>query len=487
MLVPWLLLIRRAPARREAAIRAWWSALGFLLAVHYWLLPSLTVFLPLVTGLLATMWLAWGALTWQLLSGELTARKLLASLALVPSGWVMIEAIRSWSALGGPWGMLGASQWRVPAMLAPASLGGVWLVSFMVVAVNVAVTVLLDAGRARPRVVAGVSALAVLAAGPAWYRAESPARGSAKLPVAVIEAGVVHDPQQRLAGEIEATERLPPGTVGLVAWGESSVGFDLFSRPDLQRRLEQLSARVRADLLVNVDAAAPDGSIRKTAVLIGPDAILSSYRKMRLVPFGEYIPLRPALGWLSSITKAAALNRERGSHLVVMRDGRTAFAPLVCFESAFPDLSRAASRQGAQLLIFQSATTTFQGSWAQDQQASLAALRAMEAGRPVVNATLAGTSAAFTARGQRLLWWPAASGTATALVPLATRDTPYDRFGDWVLAWCLILLAAFAVVSSLTVSSLTVSSLSGDDDLRLLEPAPDRLTMTPWQATGRVG
>ena len=230
--------------------------------------------------------------------------------------------------------------------------------------------------RWRTKVAAAVVVAAVVAVGPIWFALEPAPHGAATLSVAVVQAGVVPNPTLRLSDEIAATDQLPPGRFGLVVWGESSVGFDLLTRPDLQRELEAVAGRVGADLLVNVDAATPTGAIRKTAVLLDAHAILGTYQKMRLVPFGEYIPMRPLLGWLDSFTKAAAVNRERGKQIVVMRDGNLSFAPLICFESAFPDMSRTAVDRGAQLLVFQSATTTFQGTWAPDQHASLAAVRA---------------------------------------------------------------------------------------------------------------
>jgi apolipoprotein N-acyltransferase len=449
LLAPWLLLIRHAPSAREAAVRGWWAAVGFLLAVHYWLLPSTTVFLLVIAALLGLLWMPWAALSWRLLSGELTPLRLAAAATVVPAGWVLIEAVRSWSALGGPWGLLGTSQWRTPVFLAPASLGGVWLVSFLLVATNVAVAVGIEAPRWRVKWAATLMAAVTAAVGPVWFAVEPAPRGAASLPVAVVQAGVVHSPKQRLADEIAATDQLPPHRFGLVIWGESSVGFDLLARPGLQRRLETVAARLGADLLVNVDAAAPSGAIRKTAVLLDSRGILGTYQKMRLVPFGEYIPMRPLLGWLTWFTKAAGVNRVRGDQIVVMHAGDVTFAPLICFESAFPDMSRRAARDGAQLLIFQSATTTFQGSWAPDQHASLAAVRAAETGRPAIQATLAGTTAAFDAQGRRLLWHPASTGTAVIDLTPARRDTPFDRYGDWVPASCIVVVTLAALTISL--------------------------------------
>jgi apolipoprotein N-acyltransferase len=292
--------------------------------------------------------------------------------------------------------------------------------------------------------------VAIGAVGPVVFAGEPAPHGAAPFSVAVVQPGVVHGAARRLALEVRTSDRLRPGRFDLVVWGESSVGFDLLSRPDLQRRLEAVAGRLHTDLLVNVDAAAPNGAIRKTAVLLDSAGVLGTYQKMRLVPFGEYLPMRPLLGWLSSVTKAAAVNRLPGDRIVVLHVGRVTVAPLICFESAFPDMSRTAARDGARLLVFQTATTTFQGTWAPEQHASLAAVRAVETGRPTVQAALSGTTAAFDAEGRRLLWHPAATGTAAVTLPLATRETPFDRYGDWVPACCVVALGAALVALALS-------------------------------------
>lgn len=460
-LVPWLALVRRAPSGREAALVGWFGAVGFLLAVHYWLLPATTVFLPVIVALLGLLWVPWAMLTRRLLAAPLSGRKTAAACAVVPAGWVMAEAARSWSALGGPWGLLGSSQWRSPVFLAPAALGGVWLVSYLVVAVNVALLAGVVSRRWTVRAVAAGLALAGVLVGPMVFALEPALPDAGTLPVAVVQAGVVSDPAARLQDQIAATERLTHGRVGLVVWGESSVGFDLLDRPDLLRRLEQVSTSVGADLLVNVDAATPSGAIGKTSVLIGADGVLGTYTKRRLVPFGEYIPLRPVLGWLETVTKAAARDRVRGAQTSVLQADGIALSPLICFESAFPDLSRTAADDGADLLVFQTATTTFQGTWAPDQHAGLAAVRAVETGRPAVHAALAGTTAAFDARGRLLAWHSGSTGSVVLQLPRGVSRTPYDVLGAWVPAGSVLLLAATLVAFSLSESVTVRPSSSG--------------------------
>ena len=84
-------------------------------------------------------------------------------MVLVPSAGVVMEFVRSWERLGGPWGLLGATQWANLRLLAVVSVGGVWLLSFLLAAVNVAVTVALLPASPRPvRGLAFISAAASL-------------------------------------------------------------------------------------------------------------------------------------------------------------------------------------------------------------------------------------------------------------------------------------------------------------------------------------
>lgn len=246
----------------------------------------------------------------------------------------------------------------------------------------------------------------------------------------------------RLAREIQLTRSIAAEHADLVVWGESSVGVDLATRPDVSRQLVALTRDVGADVLVNVDARRADGSIEKISVLITPDGPDGSYTKTRLVPFGEYIPLRQELGWLSAVSKAAKQNRGRGHGPVLLTAAGRQIGPLICFESTFPDMSRREVQLGAHLIVYQTATTTFQGTWAQPQHAMASALRAAETGRPVVHAALTGVSAAYDATGHRQLWLSSGRRAATVLTLRRTRGrTPFDIAGDWVLACSAGILA----------------------------------------------
>ncbi|MFF5920220.1 apolipoprotein N-acyltransferase [Streptomyces flavochromogenes] len=461
-LVPWLLLIRTAPGAGRAALDGWLGGIGFVFAVHHWLLPSLHVFLLPLSALLGLLWLPWAWLVRSLLGGAPSALRAAVALVAVPSGWLLIELVRSWEGLGGPWGLLGASQWQVPAALRLASVGGVWLVTALVVAANTAVALLVAGPGLRTVGVAGLAGCALVAGTAAWGVGAPRVSGTVR--VALVQPGVFDGAggaERRFERAEELTRSLAGQRLDLVVWGESGVGADPAGRPDLAARLTALSREVDAPLLVNVDARRADRpGIFKSAVLVGPAGLTGErYDKMRLVPFGEYIPARGVLGWVTSFGKAADEDRRRGTTPVLMRLPATGgdsgeatgagapeplIGPLICFESAFPDMSRNLVRDGAGLLVVQSSTSTFQESWAPAQHASLAALRAAETGRPVAHATLTGVSAAYGPDGRRIgpVLGTDASAVAVRELPLSDTTTGYVRWGDWPLYGALAVVGA---------------------------------------------
>ena len=468
--VPLLLMLRDAGSRREAMLRGWLGGFGFISATMYWLLPNLIYFFPLIVGAVALLWLPWGLLVWMVLRpdppilrstaleqqpvalprppGPLGCKRAVLALAAVPSGWVLIEVVRSWKPFGGPWSMLGTSQWNHPAELGLASIGGTWLLSFAIMLVNTCI-VLIIAAQVAVKVTAAVLGAVAVVAGPVWFAAHPLAAATRNLNVALVQPGVIHDPQVRDEEGVAITQALRGKQVGLVVWGESSGEDGLTGDAADSGQLAALAQELNAPILVNANATLPDGNQEKVSYLYTADGITGQYAKTRLVMFGEYIPFRGELGWLTSLTKAAGTNLVSGNGLTVFEADGVDLGPLICFESAFPDMSRTEAEHGAQLLVFQSEDTTFQGSWEPAQHASLAAVRAAETGRPAVQASLGGVSAAFDAQGRELAWLSKEDvGSIVADVPLQAADTPYDRYGNYVPIVCagLTVLAALAAI-----------------------------------------
>ena len=447
-LVPLLLIVRAAGSLREGAARGWLGGAGFLAATHSWLLPATGPFLLPVVLALGLLWLPFGAAAQMLLR---PARPFGAALAVLvlPAIWLLIEYVRSWERLGGPFGLLGASQSTGP--LAPLiPLGGIWAASAAAVAVATALTLLIAGPGLRVRLSAAALAVAVAGLGPAYAAlVELPDATGVTTRVAVVQPGLLRGVEARFAAGLAAARSLAGRDVDLVVWGESSVGLDLDGRPDLRAQLEATVAELGADILVGTDARRGRGAgIVKSAVLITPTGVAGRYDKQRLVPFGEYVPLRPALGWLARLTPVAGEDRLRGSGPELLETRSLVLGPLVCFESAFPDMSRHLARSGAELLVVQSSTSTFQDSAAPEQHAALAGVRARETGLPVVHATLTGTSAVYAPDGQLLgQLGTDRRGTLVVDVPLNRGSTPYAAVGDVVPRAAVLFLLVWVAVT----------------------------------------
>jgi apolipoprotein N-acyltransferase len=504
-LVPAMVLFTRAGTTREAIARGWWFGAGYLIAILQWMTPEIGPGVVLLGGVFGCMWSPFAVAIHRLLRPAVSRSwpRLLAALAVVPATWLIPEWIRSYQGLGGPWGLYGASQWQHPAVLALAGVGGVWLVSVALVLANTGLTVILgafrpdllapaapapeapvteasapgteaaapapaspspaSAGRRIALAAAGTATFAAAAAsGPLAFALTPPFPAVRQVSVALVQPGIVHDPAKRVDASETLTRQFTAGKAlardhpGLIVWGESSVAYDLAISPGLLAGIENLSRQAGAEILASQDSTlpGPDGGQAKVAVLVSPSGIQGRYVKTRLVPFGEYIPFRQQLGWLTRVSKAASSNMipGAGAHKLTVT-GQAVGAPLnvgvlVCFESAFPDMSRVETDQGAQLIVYQSATSTFQGTWGPDQHASLAAIRAAETGRPVVQAALTGDSAAFDARGRQLAWLGQDSTgvvTVTVGLPAAAARTFYDQAGDYVM-WSGVAITALAAL-----------------------------------------
>jgi apolipoprotein N-acyltransferase len=504
VLVPGLVLIVRAPTVREGGMRAWWLGIGYLIAALYWMAPEIGPAVLLVAAVVGVLWVPFGmAATW-LLRPPVTWPRALAALVVVPSCWLLTEWLRSWQALGGPWAVYGASQWQHPAVLALAAVGGVWLISVALIMTNVAIVIVLGAlpwtsallrpEGSRPPALSGPPApsgpetppgpqapyraryglailglaavLASVGSGPLAF-ALTPASPAVRgVTIALVQPGIVNnavarvDASERLTAELSRSGQLGGVKPDLIVWGESSTAVDLTlakNRGQLAQ-MEHLAAEDGADLLVNQDTTVPGQGQEKVGDLISPSGIIGQYIKTRLVPFGEYIPFRQQLGWLTRISRAAPGNMipGTGAHLLQAEDREGRPLPigvLICFESAFPDMSRVDTDKGAQLIVYQSATSTFQGTWGPDQHAALSAVRAAETGRPVVQAALTGVTAAFDARGRLLAWMGQSSHGVVSVrlgLPATSAKTFYDRAGDYVpwSALGTVVLAALVMFAN---------------------------------------
>ena len=421
-------------------------------------------------------------------------------LAFEPILWGGVEWLRGWLFTGFAWNYLGTALVPIPDFLAPARVGGVYLVSALVVLVNGVFATLAC------RVVAQMRREA-RPPGPRWIRSLETA-----LPLAVVllVSWLSHEPRttdheprttdhvslrvaliQRNApcvfragrerqDPVEAYRRLvemaAPAKPDLVVWGESGMSGFGHLTAESAHRVAQYFSRLAggAPLLAGGDYGEQTNGMLRVYngaglyVPSGEGVDLQLYAKQHLVPFGEYIPFDkwiPALQRLSpigvSLYPGEAKVLEVPVKVAQERDppdsvatscappgGRVKVAPLICFEDRVPSLARKGAELGAQAIVLITNDSWFSDSWEAEQHAWQAVLRAVETGIPVIRVGNSGVTGVIGASGRaRWLMDGAdrplvdASGCQIETVPvrLAPRLTPYVRFGDWPL---LVLFAA---------------------------------------------
>lgn len=105
----------------------------------------------------------------------------------------------------------------------------------------------------------------------------------------------------------------------------------------------------------------------------------------------------------------------------------------ICFDIAFDEPLRQQLRDGSDLIVVQTSNATFTGTTQPDQQFAISRVRALEAGRSVVIASLNGRSGVISPQGIVQTELPVEE-TATAVVDVETSDslTPAVRFGEWL-------------------------------------------------------
>ena len=363
-------------------------------------------------------------------------------LVMSPVVWVALDYLRSvFPVFSFTWGQLAQSQHDLLWFIRPAAIGGGWLVTFIVVAINALLAYLVvevAARRPRAAVPAGVAA-ALLVAGPALLPAHS-ASGET-LTVAIVQgnvprswSGTGFEKRLRiLDGHVRATRDLTGRDIDLVVWPESAVGIDMENDPFVAGQIAEAARAVNAPMIIGGDLDAGADHYKVMAFLISADGdLVDRYQKTHLVPFGEYIPGRPLLDWipmLDQVPRDAIPAREP----VVFDVAGGAVAPVISFEGDFGSLVRGRIAHGGRLLVVATNTSTWGESWASAQHVAFSQLRAVENGVGVLHAAVSGISAFVAPDGEVLQSTPLWTRTAIVQEMRFAGDISfYARTGDWL-------------------------------------------------------
>jgi apolipoprotein N-acyltransferase len=379
------------------------------------------------------------------LGGTVATRALLA----FPATWCLTEWIRSWLFTGFPWIALGYSQVPDSPLAGYAPVLGVFGVS-LVTALAAGVLYLSWRARRTRLVLPWAVALAVLGTiggvlkTVAWTHPVGEA-----LSVSLIQGNIPQELKWRedqMRATLDTYLRLVRSTDSrLVVLPETAL--PMFYQDIPPEYFDQVTAHAKstgADVLIGLPEYGTGPAEYFNSVLSFGASPRQTYRKQHLVPFGEFVPVKPLFGWFIEAVAIPLLDFSRGA--IGQRPLPVAgqkVAVNICYEDLFgSEIVRQLPE--ATLLVNVSNVAWFGDSLAPAQHLQISQMRALESGRPMLRATNTGMTAVIDPSGRvQAVARPFTEAVLRAEVRGYAGSTPFARWGDFAtLALAGMLLTA---------------------------------------------
>jgi apolipoprotein N-acyltransferase len=466
-LVPLLVVIARRPDPVRALILGWTAGTIFFYGSCYWLTYSMIHYGGLPT-IVAYLLLIPGAIVVGLFPGlfalllALTVRRWGSkALLLAPFIWVAMEYARL-GITGQLWNAIGYSQAFHPTLIQTAKIGGVYSVGFLILVINAAIAWAVISKRAQTLIAAclivACSTIFILSTGFLTQGGGSETYLTVialqpNVPMTLVktneEMKELFDRHLSMSKEALATEAAARGR-RLLIWPESPMNFTYTSDRNFQQIVSQFAIENRTSILFNSQEPAPGGGTYNSAVLINEKGqAISQYDKIRLLPFGEYVPLPRWLPGASLITAIVGDFTPGANYTLMPVSEYHRAGVFICIESAYPSIARAMTKGGANVLINISNDGYLGPTAVMRQHLANAVFRAVENDRPVVRATTSGITAFIgddgSISGQTKGFEPDVRVWHLE-VPYKT-DTFYTKHGDLFAMVCMIVTSGVALLT----------------------------------------
>ncbi|MCG5495716.1 apolipoprotein N-acyltransferase [Ectothiorhodospira variabilis] len=446
---------------RQAAWRGYAFGVGLFGAGVYWVYHSLHLFGAAIAPLAAliTAGFVLALALFPAFMGYLVARLRVrmpgpwALILLMPALWVLFEWWRGWFLTGFPWLLLGTAH--LDTQLAGyVPVVGVFGVSALVAVMAGCLAWGLIRGQ-RAALWAGGVILALWLGGALLSQVEWTRPTGQPLTASLLQGNVAQEEKllpEHLPQSMALYAQLTEEAFGsdLIVWPETAV-------PTFHRRLEPeflgpLARAARAQgstMITGIFTYDPEtGNMYNSIARLDGAGEAEFYHKRKLVPFGEYLPLRGLLMWLDDFIELPMADLSRGHGGWTLEAAGVILGPSICYEDAFgSQIIRALPR--AQLLVNVTNDAWFGDSIAPHQHLEIARARSLETGREMLRATNTGISAVIDHRG-RIRDQSPQFETHVLTAHTQPRDgaTPYVIWGNWpVVLWAVAMVVALPLLA----------------------------------------
>ena len=384
-----------------------------------------------------------------------------------PLVWIAFDWLRQ-AVTGLDWNALGYSQAFQPGLIQFAQVGGVFAMTFLLVLANANLAFLI-LERNRRALVFSVLAFVVLVAIIFVFRPrlrtndriEDPSKDTLILGVQpnvpmtqLDEAGyrTLRERHVYLGQQAFSVEHSSKAHHRLLIWPESPMNFSYSRDPQLQEIIGSLARTHRTYVLLNSLEPAPNGGSYNSAILVNEQGQkIAQYDKIRLMPFGEYVPLPRWLPGSGSVRSIVGEFTPGSSH-TLMPLGAFRAGVFICIEAAHADVARTFTNNGADVLINISNDGYLGPTAVMRQHLATAVFRAVENDRDLVRVTNSGISGYIDANGY--VRNPTASFQEAVqtwtVSQTSKRSTFYSRHGDVFAYACALITLGFISATFMT-------------------------------------
>lgn len=383
---------------------------------------------------------------------------------LIAAIWTVFEWAQTIGWWGVPWGRLclGQSKWEL--LLRSASIFGSYFITFVIVAVNACIALIVIRAEWK-------RTLSICAAGIFAFN----------LVLGAIVTLTYRDDGEPLTfaavqGNISSSEKWNESSLGntksvyrkytleaakngadAVVWPETALPFDLFENEHLIDYVSDLAREANVTIFISAfneeDYTDDDNALYNSIMCVNSDGSISEdiYSKQRLVPFGEFVPMRDLVMFLvPPLAEIGMLEDDLlfGDSGVVLDSEAGVVGCCICFDSIYENVARDAVLNGAEIMIVATNDSWFSDSSALDMHNSQSKLRAIETGRYVVRAANTGISSITDPMGnikQKL--GALTDGYVIDSVYLRDQITPYTYIGNLFVYVCMAFFAGVFICS----------------------------------------
>jgi apolipoprotein N-acyltransferase len=463
-LVPLLVAIARSRSAWEALLLGWASQFTAWLIMVPWVVRVMSHYggLPYATGV--AIFVAMCALlglyggVFAVIVRRIDPRDRFSRWLLVPLAWAAVEYARTYLLTGFPWNLIAAAIVDYTPLVLFDRVAGPYALGVLILLPTVLIAwwiVARPKGIARVLVTGLVAILCFV-----WWATGLVASkldmqpGAGRVAVAaLLQPNISQEMRWDDRSLILIFNRMMDMTnaalaknVPIVVWPESTVPLAYARTGFFRDAIEGLSRDHHADIIlgsVAEDAAQPD-KMWNAAFLVSNGTTIGHYDKIRLVPFGEYVPLRRMLFFAHKLVHAVG-EFEFGTKDTPLQ-GRFRYGPAICYEIVFPQIGRMQVVHGADVLVTITNDAWYDGTSAPRQHLNQARLRAVETDRYLLRAATTGISAFVDPTGHVVDELAMnKQGIIYAKFEARTTATPYVRLGDW-FAWLAVIAVIIALI-----------------------------------------